>query len=193
MALFGAGEAYGDLPLMTPSYSKATAALAAHLSDLGHARVAIVADEERSDALIAIGDALAAGSIEVDWIEPSEAGGMGDLVGGLMARASRPTAVIVRDATSWGLLAACADARLHIPNDFSLISVGELADDARRAEHGVSALVIDPNHIGRAAARAMLTWLAGSRPAPRVPVQAAIWEPRATTGPALRLVWRAEA
>jgi hypothetical protein len=38
--------------------------------------------------------------------------------------------------------------------------------------------------MGRAAAGTMLAWLAGSQPAPRILVQAAAWEPRASLGAA---------
>jgi len=191
IALFAAGSAFSELPLITPSFADSSRALAAHLSDLGHAHVALVAEDARAPAIAAIGEALKAASIHADWIAPSETGGMSETLTRLLGLAPRPTAVVAPDPHARGLLAACEAARVAVPQALSLVSIGEIGTDPGARKRGVSSLVIDPNRMGRAAAGAMLAWLAGSAPAGRISVQAAAWEPRVTTGPAPHAVRRA--
>ncbi|HEX3920484.1 MAG TPA: LacI family DNA-binding transcriptional regulator [Caulobacteraceae bacterium] len=183
IALFDAGAAFAALPLLSPAFSESSAALAEHLAALGHWRVGIVVEHGRSPPLLAVAAALKAASIEVELIEPSEAGGMNDVVAGLKRRRDGPTALVARDPLARGLVAACAAAGVDVPGALSLVSLTEIGVD-RRGRQGLSALVVDPHRMGRAAATSMLAWLAGSRPADRTRVQAATFEPRATTGPA---------
>ncbi len=183
MALFAAGSAFSRLPVLKPSFSDSSGALAAHLSGLGHRCVVIIADKTGSPPILAAAEALKAASIQVDWFAPSEAGGMSDAIAALRRSNSHPTAMIALDPHARGLLAACEAAGLDVPKDLSLVSISEIGADHGNRRRGLSALVVDPNRMGRAAAGAMLAWLAGSRPAGQTSVQAASWEARATTGP----------
>ncbi|HEY5009027.1 MAG TPA: LacI family DNA-binding transcriptional regulator [Caulobacteraceae bacterium] len=191
IALFAAGSAYSDLPLITPSFTDSSRALAAHLSSLGHAQVALVADEPRSPSISAVAEALKAASVGVEWIAPSQAGGMSETLAALMRRDPWPTAVVTLDQHARSLLAACAAAGVAVPETLNIVSVSEITADTANRRAGVSSLVIDPNRMGRASAGAMLAWLAGSRPANRISVQAATWEPRASIGQAANPVRRA--
>ena len=92
--------------------------------------------------------------------------------------------MIALDPHARGLVAACAAAGLDVPKDLSLVNISEIGADHGNRRRSLSALVVDPNRMGRAAAAAMLAWLAGSRPAGQTSVQAASWEPRASTGAA---------
>ena len=178
IALFAAGSAFASLPLITPSFSQSAGALAADLAALGHRHVALVGQSAKSPPLAGAAEALKAAGIEAHWIEPSDAGGMREAAQRLHQLSPAPTAVIAIDAHARGLLASGIKA----PDKLSVIAISEVGVDALNRKLGLSALVIDPHRMGRAAASAMLAWLAGSRPAERAPVQAATWEARATVG-----------
>ncbi|HEY2708302.1 MAG TPA: LacI family DNA-binding transcriptional regulator [Caulobacteraceae bacterium] len=187
IALFAAGSAFANLPLVTPSFSESAAALAADLASLGHRRVALVVHEAKSPPLLGIADALKGGGLAVDWVEASEAGGMREAAAQLHALNPGPTAVVAIDVHARGLLAAGVRA----PETLSVVAISEIGVDAKNRKLGLSALVIDPHRMGKAAASAMLAWLAGSKPAERVLVQAASWEPRESVGPAALAAERA--
>ncbi len=182
LALFRAGAAFTELPLLAPSFAEAAAAVVAEMRALGHARVALIADRPRTPPLAALGQALQADGVTCDWITPSEVEGMGDVLAGLLARSPRPTTVIARAPHARGLLAAAAAARIRTPAELSVVAISEIGDEARGKRAALSALVVDPSRMGRAAAGTMLAWLAGSAPAERISVEAARWRPAATTG-----------
>jgi LacI family transcriptional regulator len=183
ITLFDAGPAFARLPLLTPSFSDSSAAVAEHLKGLGHRRAGLLLDKARSRPLVAILDALKAAGIGVDVIEPTEAGGMSAVIAAMGRQSDAPTALIALEPKARGLLAACGAAGIDVPGDLSLISVGEIGAERRRGR-GVTALIVDPHRMGRAASASMLAWLAGSRPVGRAFVQAGAFEIRATTGPA---------
>jgi len=105
---------------------------------------------------------------------------MGEVVAGLLDRSDRPTVAIAADPQIRGLVAACAAAGVATPADLDLVSVNEIGADAWRRRHGVTAVTIDPQRMGRAAAGAMLRWIAGEPPADRIRVQAAAFQARTT-------------
>jgi LacI family transcriptional regulator len=180
IALFSAGAAFAGLPLISPSFSDSAATMAGDLATLGHRHVALLANEAKSPPLAAVAEALRGAGVGVEWIEPSEAGGMREAAEQLARLAPRPTAVVALDVKARGLLAAGVAA----PGALSVVAISEVGVDARNRKLGLASLVIDPQRMGKAAASAMLAWLAGSRPAERVLVQAASWEPRQSIGPA---------
>jgi len=179
IALFAAGSAFCALPLIAPSFSEAAGALAADMSALGHRQAAVVLADARSPPLVAVADALRAAGVGVAAIERSEAGGMSEAAQRIASLTPRPTAVIAAQADARGLMAA----GLGRPGACSLVAIAEVAVDAKNRKRGLASLVIDPQRMGGAAAGAMLAWLAGTRPADRIAVQAAAWEPRASLGP----------
>jgi LacI family transcriptional regulator len=183
IALFEAAGAFGRLPLITPSFSESSAALARHLSALGHRHAALLFDRARSRPLVAIIEALKAAHLKVDIIEPNEAGGMSEVVAGLRRQDEPPTVVIAFEAKARGLMVACDRAMIEVPRDLSIVSVTEPAAERTRKRH-VTSIVVDPQRMGRAAAASMLAWLAGSRPTGRTLVQAGVFEAKETTGPA---------
>jgi LacI family transcriptional regulator len=178
IALFAAGSKFASLPLIAPSFSEAAGALAEDLAALGHHQAAIILTDPKSPPLLAVAEALKAAGIGVAAVEPSEAGGMREAAEQVAALTPRPTAVIAVHIHARGLLAA----GLRPPGSCSLVAIGEVGVDAKNRKRGLASLVIDPQRMGKAAAGAMLAWLAGSKPADRIAVQAAAWEPRASLG-----------
>jgi LacI family transcriptional regulator len=188
ISLFEADAAFGGLPRLTPTFARSAAALAQHLKGLGHEHVGVLLDRARPHPLLAAMKALKAAGLRVGASEHSEAGGMRDVIETVMSKADRPTALIALDPKARGLQAACQAAGLAVPGDLSIVGVREF-DARRRRGDSLSALVVDPRHMGAAAAAAMLGWLSGVRPPDLTRVEAGEFEPRATTGPA-RADWR---
>lgn len=184
IAMFGGGGGFADLPAIYPTFTEPAAALADHLRSLGHRRAAVLRAEPRAPAVDAIADGLKAQGFVVDLIETPETEGMNGALAALLSLTPRPTAVIATDPHSRGMIAACAAAAVSVPGDLSLVSISEVGAEGYHRRHGVSAVVIDPQRMGRASAAAMLAWLAGARPVDRVKVQAAQFVARASTGPA---------
>lgn len=181
LSLFSRSGDYGDLPLLQPSFSESAKELSAHLTGKGHRRVALLSTSP-SPALDAIGAALKRDGLVVEAITPTEAGGTRDVIAALAARKSRPTAIIAPDPLVRGMDAATAAAGLRIPDDLALVAIGETRAESHFSKHGVSALTVDPHHMGRAAGAAMLSWLGGTVPSARTQVQAATFTARASTG-----------
>jgi LacI family transcriptional regulator len=184
IALFGAGGAFADLPLLSPSFSESGKRLAQDLKSLGHRRVGLLLGKAPVGAVAGIADTLRAEGLAVQRLQPTEAGGMNQVLAEIRAAEPAITAVVALDLQAHGVMAACMAADVSIPGDLSLIAVNEIGADRRSRALGVSSLVVDPHHMGHAAGAAMLAWLAGSRPAQRTLVQAATWNPRASLGPA---------
>jgi LacI family repressor for deo operon, udp, cdd, tsx, nupC, and nupG len=150
----------------------ATAEVVGYLTGLGHRRVALVVPT-RSDARV--------GNRE-DWYRPALArGGLGpdrtlifrdamSLEGGhaagqrLLALADPPTAVVCHnDVMAIGLLQACAERKVRVPRDLSIVGW----DDVPYASLVTPALTtvrVPRYDLGQAAARRLLDLLAG-RPA----------------------------
>jgi LacI family transcriptional regulator len=182
----GAGT-FAELPLIGPSIADASKSLARHLEDLGHERIALVRHRAYRAPLRTIGRTLQAHGMQVEDIAVSEAGGMSDIVTGLMARPGRPTAVIAPGGYAHGLLAACTAAGIGVPEDLSIVSVGNVEAERRRESRAMSCLTIDPQRVGRAAGGAMLGWLAGARPVDKLQVENGSFVARATTGRAAKV------
>jgi DNA-binding LacI/PurR family transcriptional regulator len=149
----------------------ATAAVATYLAGLGHRRVALIVPS-RSDARV--------GNRE-DWYRPALARiGLGperslifreamSLEGGhragerLLALGERPTAAICHnDVMAIGLLQACAQRRVRVPQDLSIVGW----DDVPYASLVTPALTtvrVPRYELGQAAARRLLGLMAGRR------------------------------
>ena len=180
--------AFAELPLVSPSIVEASNALARHLTDLDHARVALVRHRSYRVHLTAIGRALAARGVSVDEIATSELGGMSEMLTALIASSDRPTAVIAPGAQALALLAACDAAGLRVPHDLSIVGLVRDGADLRHARRAMSCLTVDPHRLGRAAGAAMLGWLAGARPEASLRVENGSFVARATTGKAPKRV-----
>jgi LacI family transcriptional regulator len=180
MSLFSSAGAFAGLPLITPSLTEPSNAVGAHLRDLGHRRVAVVRGPGFPQAPVEAG--LKHAGLAVVEIMPSEADGMAAALAELMALPERPTAVVAADPQSRGLLVACELAQVAVPGELSLVSVNETASDAHHRRHGLSAMTVDPARMGKAAAAAMVAWLAGAPPADRIKVPAASFIARGSSG-----------
>ena len=182
VTMFGGTGAFAALPTLFPVFGAAARALGAHLKALGHVRIAIVRREPRSAPLNAIGEDLKAQGLVVETVVATEADGMRGCLAALTAQRHRPTVVIAADPHSRGLIAACEAAGVGVPDALGIVSLSEIAAEGYHRRHGISAVTIDPSHMGRAAAAAMLGRLAGDRLDARLAVEAASFTPRDSTG-----------
>ena len=182
IAMFGRGAAFAELPTVVPIFSEPVRALGEHLRALGHARIAVVR-REGGAAVNATAEGLKAQGFTVELIEATETDGMGGVLARLLRDRPRPSVVVVADPQSRGLIAACAVHNVAVPGHLGVVSISEVGADAYHRRHGISAVAIDPQRMGRASAAAMLAWLAGARPADKIKVQAAQFTARASTGP----------
>jgi LacI family transcriptional regulator len=148
----------------------ATAEVAAHLSGLGHRRVALVVPS-RTDARV--------GNRE-DWYRPALAKlGLDaplifheamSLEGGqragerLLALARRPTAAICHnDVMAIGLLQACAQRKVRVPRDLSIVGWDDVPY-ASLVTPSLTTVRVPRYELGRAAARRLLDLMAGRAP-----------------------------
>ncbi len=130
ITLFAAAQPYRDIPRIRPSFDEPAAALAGHLSGLGHRHVALVDGD--SPPFAAIEDALAGSGVAVHRVAPGEADGMRQVLAAILAISPRPTAVVAREAHARGLLAAVGGAELSVPRDLSVVAVTQVSVDRRR-------------------------------------------------------------
>ncbi|MET4783519.1 substrate-binding domain-containing protein [Glaciihabitans sp. UYNi722] len=179
----------------------ASHALAAHLADLGHTLVAIVAlplDPERSRAALtprleASGTGFTAierirGVREVFPDAPglSTAGSFieeGTIAGRALLKdeATRPTAVIAQsDLLAVGVLRAAEELGLRVPEDLSIVGFDGIRVDGI-APHDLTTMVQPAVDKGRAAGRAVIAMLDGAKP--RSAAFESIFHPGNTTGP----------
>ena len=150
----------------------ATTEVVTYLAELGHRRIALVVPS-RSDARV--------GNRE-DWYRPALArAGLGperalifrdamSLEGGhgagqrLLALESRPTAAICHnDVMAIGLLQACAERRVHVPRDLSIVGWDDVPY-ASLVTPPLTTVRVPRYELGQAAARRLLDLMAG-RPA----------------------------
>ncbi len=184
IALFDAAGAFAHVPRAGPVLTESAKAAAAHLSALGHKRVALVR-EARSPVMAAIADALRAQGIEPDVVEQADAASSGDLLTDLLGK-RRATAIVVNDPQVRGLLAAARARAVDVPEQLSVVAITDAATDAYHRRHEITSLSIDPHRMGEAAGAAMLGWLSGTHPGQKIRVQTGVFNVRETTGPARR-------
>ncbi len=184
IALFGASGAFAHVPRAGPVLTGAAKAAAAHLSALGHKRVTLVR-EGRSPVMVALAEALRAHAIEPAFVDQADSASSGDLLSDILGR-QKATAVVVSDPQVRGLLAAARAQEISVPGELSVIAVTDAATDAYHLRHEITSLSIDPHRMGQAAAAAMLGWLGGVHPGPKIRVQTGALNVRATTGPVRR-------
>jgi LacI family transcriptional regulator len=168
----------------------ATAEVVAYLAGLGHRRVALVVPS-RTDAR--------AGNRE-DWYRPALArAGLGpdralvfreamSLEGGhaagqrLLGTEPRPTAAICHnDVMAIGLLQACAERRLRVPGDLSIVGWDDVPY-ASLVTPPLTTVRVPRYELGRAAARTLLDLMAG-RPGATEPPLALELVVRQSSGP----------
>jgi LacI family transcriptional regulator len=169
MALFGGRGAFGSLPTINPSLADASAAVAAHLRDDGHRRVALVGGSD-GPGQQAVASALTGRGVQVVHVDVSESGSTRDALADVMDTRHRPTAVVAPDPAVRGVVSACAALGVSVPGDLAVVGLCDRAAEPHFEKHGVSTLSVDPHRMGRAAGSSMLAWLEGERPAQRTRV-----------------------
>jgi LacI family transcriptional regulator len=185
IALFNAAGAFAGLPTIVPAFNQPAKALGEHLREAGHERVAVVRGDAAAIPVSAISEALKAQGFRIETVI-AETGAVRDAVGRLMAKKARPSVLIAPDPTVRAVIAACDAAGVRTPGDVSIVSICDVTAESYHKRHDLSSITIDPHRMGRASGAAMLAWLAGSRPADKVRIQAAGFFPRASSGPAIR-------
>ena len=182
MAMFSADGDFAATPTLSPLFSEPTRALHQHLVEGGHARVAVLRPEAGGGASDALTRGLRELGLAVEVVTLSAAGGVRDALSGLISRPDRPTAILAPDPAVRALISVCAATGLAIPGDLSVISVCDISAEAHHRRAGLSAVMVDPHRMGRAAGAAMLDWLAGAPPDGRVGIQVATFTARKTSG-----------
>lgn len=180
IALFGASGPFARLPTVNPSLVEGGNALAQHLKDSGHRRVAVL-EGQSGYAQRAITHALTGHGLRVLQVEVSQSGSTRDSLADLMARKQRPTAVIAPDPAVRGLVSACAALQIDVPRELSVVAICDRSAEGYFRKRDVSSITIDPHRMGRAAGSAMLAWLEGVQPAQNVRVQTATFNPRGSS------------
>jgi LacI family transcriptional regulator len=144
-----------------------------YLAGLGHRRIALVGAPQAirpgRASVSAVRAAGAEAGVEVlveEGVWTLEFGA--EATERLLALAARPTAILAgSNRTIFGVMRAVRDARLHVPDDISLL----VADDVPAFEFvdpPLTALSQAPADIGRVAAGLLLERLAGGEPATKL-------------------------
>jgi DNA-binding LacI/PurR family transcriptional regulator len=150
----------------------ATASVVTYLSDLGHHRVGLVVpsrDEirfaNREDWYRwALGRANLGPDPSLIFHEPITIEGGYQAGRRLLARTDRPTAAICHsDVMAIGLLQACGDLAVRVPEDLSVVGWDDVPY-ARLVTPALTTVRVPRYHLGQAAARRLLDLIAG-RPA----------------------------
>jgi LacI family transcriptional regulator len=164
-----------EVPSAVPCFSidnrAAAAALARHLRDLGHTRIAIIAGPERITTararLTGVRDVLGPHGIPPEWL----ANGGFTVQGGecaadaLLMHASRPTAIIaLNDQMAVGAVATAHRLGLNIPADVSIVGFGDTTA-ARQTWPTLTTISVPRHELGALATTAILRQLDGGAPA----------------------------
>lgn len=186
LALFGRPGAFKRLPVVIPSLSGAAGDVARRLVALGHRRVALVSRPERIGPISAVCSALKKLGVTLDrqryGTDPRDE--LREILRAIVARREPPTAIVTYHRAAVLLMAACREARIEVPEELSIVSISDHTAESFPARKPFSALVVEPDPLGRAAGRALLAWLDGTPPPPETAVEAGTWVERATTAPA---------
>lgn len=184
VTLFESRDDFTGLPLLSPSFREGAQALAGHLRNLRHQRVALLA-RSASPAMDAITAALRAEGLTTDARRVAQGQGLRDVLATIIMTPDRATTVITELSLSADLAETCAAMGVDVPRQLSLIGVGESATRPRDERSGLTTLTIRPEFLGRAAGESLLAWLNDGTPPPSRRVSAAAYEPRRTTAMAV--------
>lgn len=186
LALFSRPGAFKRLPVVTPSLARAAGDVARRLAALGHRRVALVSRPERIGPIAAVCSALKKVGIALDrhryGADPREE--LREVLRAIVSRREPPTAIVTYHRAAVLLMSACREARIEVPEQLSIVSISDHTAESFPARKPFSALVVEPDPLGRAAGRAVLAWLDGTPPPGETAVEAGTWVERATTAPA---------
>lgn len=185
LALFSHSGGYGRVPLLSGTLSKASKEALGRLRELGHEKICLVMAERRMSAMTAFRATATRQKMPMECYGPTE--GPFDataFISDLMARRSRPTAIVALYPDAVAIMEACSDLKISIPKEISLISIGDHGAYPAMGTRSLSAIRTNPAMLGRAAGGLMLEWLNGKAPPAENTIDIASWAERATTGPA---------
>jgi LacI family transcriptional regulator, galactose operon repressor len=187
LALFSRPGPFKRLPLVAPSLRTAAGDLARSLVALGHERIALVSRPERFGPISAVCSALKKHGVTLDrqryGNDPRE---VREILRALVARREPPTAIVTYYRAAVQLMAACREQKIEVPEELSIVSISDHTAESFPARKPFSALVVEPDPLGRAAGQALLAWLDGQAPPSETGVEAGTWLERATTATAAR-------
>ncbi|HTO56069.1 MAG TPA: LacI family DNA-binding transcriptional regulator [Myxococcota bacterium] len=187
LAVFDRPGAFKRLPVVLPSLRSAASDLAKSLVALGHQRIALLSRPERIGPISAVCSALKKQGVTLDRLrygpDPRE---VRELLRGLLARREPPTAIVTYYRAAVQLMSACRELRIEVPEQLSIVSISDHTAESFPARKPFSALVVEPDPLGRAAGNAVLAWLEGQAPPAETSVEAGTWVERATTANAAR-------
>jgi LacI family transcriptional regulator len=164
-------EVAAAVPRISIDNRAAAAALARHLRDLGHTRIAVIAGPDQITTartrLDGVCDILGPDGVPPAWL----ANGNFTVEGGehaadaLLTRGSRPTAIIaLNDQMAVGAVAAAHRHGLRIPDDLSIVGFGDTTA-ARQTWPPLTTISVPRHELGALATNAILLQLEGGTPA----------------------------
>jgi LacI family transcriptional regulator len=188
LALFSRGAGYEHVPLISGTLDDASVEAIEQLKNLGHKKVGIVLTDRRMSALTAFRAMLKRMKVPMHRYGPTE--GPFDATSyltQLLEEDDRPTAVVALYPEAVALVEACRELKVRVPNDLSIVSIGDHGAHSTLGMRTLSAIRTNPGRLGRAAGAVMLKWLGGTPPADQTTLDIATWLDRGTVGPAPRL------
>jgi LacI family transcriptional regulator len=186
IALISRGRGANWLPLLAPGLEPATTEAILRLESLGHRRVCAMLPGGEGGPFRAVWSRLRRSSLEVDAVNPFAVGfDPHRVVSGF--RSQGTTAVISTYPVAFQVLRAGRMAGISVPEDLSIVSVGDEPAHSAWLETPLSSISIDLSALGRAAAEAAIRWLKGVPPLRNQLVPASTWVQRSSTAPAPRV------
>lgn len=186
IALISRGRGANWLPLLAPGLEPATTEAILRLESLGHRRVCAMLPGGEGGPFRAVWSRLRGSKLEVEAVNPFAVGfDPRRVVSGF--RSQGTTAVISTYPVAFQVMRAGRMEGISVPEDLSIVSVGDEPGNSTWLETPLSAISVDLRALGRAAAAAAISWLKGTPPDRNELVPASAWVERSSTAPAPRV------
>jgi len=186
IALISRGRGANSLPLLAPGLEPAATEAIVRLELLGHRRVCAILPGGERGPFRGVWDRLRRSKLQVEAVNPFSPGyDPHRVVSGF--RSQGTTAVISTYPVAFQVMRAGRIEGLSVPEDLSIVSVGDEPGQSTWLETPLSAISVDLSALGRAAAATAISWLKGTPPQRNELVPASTWVERSSTSPAPRV------
>ncbi len=183
MALISRGRGASWLPLLAPSLEPATTEAILRLESLGHRRVCVMLPGGEGGPFRAVWRRLRASALETEAVNPFTVGFDAHREVSSF-RLQGTTAVISTYPVAFQVMRAARMGGISIPEDLSVVSVGDEPSHATWLEIPLSAISVDLSTLGQAAAANAISWLQGVPPPRNQLIPVSTWVERSSTAPA---------
>jgi LacI family transcriptional regulator len=185
VALFSRDGGYSHLPLVAPTIEEAGRNALGRLAELGHRRIALITPNRRVDYMRALRNVAQNAGLDVQDFGPvEEAFDAVSFLDSLKSEPDFPTAAVARAGDAVALLNACYEHGVRVPDQLSIIAVGDVAGASGAGNTQLSMIHLNAGKVGRVAAADMFERLAGGRVEHERLIENGTWVERASTGPA---------